>query len=137
MLSFYRTNWLHNFWTSLIFFPLLSHQTFFCQLIPTVLGLRRACLRFTLFLFSKLRCVRGKARSLPYNPPGLNSFWTLLPLNLSQSAVSSSIPFENLPYGSLLQEGKPIKPKYLITTILSKRLSGNCGFLDGRNSDRR
>jgi len=55
-----------------------------------------------------------------------------LPLNLSQSAVSSSIPFENLPYGSLRQEGKPIKPKYLITTILSKRLSGNCGILDGR-----
>lgn len=44
---FYHTNWLHHFWTSLIFLPLLSHQTFFCQLILAVLGLRRACLRFT------------------------------------------------------------------------------------------
>ncbi len=48
MLFFYRTNWLHHFWTSLIFLPLLSHQTFFCQLILSVLGLRGACLCFTL-----------------------------------------------------------------------------------------
>ncbi len=48
MLSFYHTNWLHHFWTSLIFLPLLSHQTFFCQLILAVLGLRGACLCFTL-----------------------------------------------------------------------------------------